>query len=60
MIASLAHMVKSSTEQGWKHNCVKVKQSRRERFDFKLKGGFLSGNVGTSDCPRWRKCWSLD
>jgi len=53
-------MVKSSTEQGWKHNCIEVNQSRRERFDFKLKGGFHGGNVGTSGCPRWRKWWSWD
>jgi len=55
-IASLTRMVKSSTKQGLKHNCVKVKQSRRERFDFKLKGSFLSGNVGRGGCSRWRKC----
>jgi len=53
-------MVKSSTEQGRKYNCVEVKQSRRERFDFKLKGGFFCGNVGTSGCPRLKKCWSWD
>jgi len=41
-------------------------QSRRSQaikagiLDFKLNGGFLNGNVGTSSCPRWRKCWSWD
>jgi len=40
-MASLARIVRSSTEQGWKHDCVEAKQSRRERHDFKLKGSFL-------------------
>jgi len=44
--SSLACAVRISTEQGRKHDRVEVKQSRRERHDFKLEGGFISGNVG--------------
>jgi len=57
-MASLVRIIRSSTEQGWKYNRVKVMQSRRERHDCKLKSGSLSENVGTNGCPRWRKCWS--
>jgi len=28
--------------------------------NFKLRSGSLSGNVGTSGYPKWRKCWSWD
>ena len=45
-MASLVCIVRSSTKQGWKHDRVEVEQSRRERHDFKLKGGFLCGIVG--------------
>jgi len=29
---------------------------KARKHDFKLKSGSLSGNVGTSGFPRWRKC----
>jgi len=45
-MASLVLVVESSTEQGWKNDHVEIEHSRRERHDFKFKGGFLSGNVG--------------
>jgi len=45
-ISSLACIVRISTKQGWKNDRVEVKQSRRERHDFKLEDSFLSGNVG--------------
>jgi len=44
--SSLACVVRISTEQGWKHDRVEIKQSRQKRHDFKLEDGFLSGNVG--------------
>jgi len=40
---------------------LRVQSRRNQAFkagkhDFKLKSGSLSGNVVTSDFPRWRKC----
>jgi len=35
-------------------------QAKAGRSGFKPKTVSLSGNVGTSGCPRWRKCWSWD
>jgi len=41
---------------------VEVKKRRVEagRFKFKPKTVSRSRNMGTSACPRWRKCWSWD
>jgi len=37
-----------------------AKAIEAKRFKFKPETVSSSGNVGTSGCPRWRKCWSWD
>jgi len=37
-----------------------AKTIKAGRFKSKLKTVSPSGKVGTSGCPRWRKCWSWD